>query len=210
MTDLFDEARRLVSAREVAELNGLHPSRSGFVCCPFHREKTPSLKFYPDGGWKCFGCGKGGNGSIDFVAALYGLTPLEAVRRLNDDFRLNLPIDRQQTPAERQEAKQAAQHRREISDTYRLFEEWRGSMIQQLNACFREGHLAMKSLETPADWLTDAQALAIREQARVEWLADTLISGTMADMMQVFRDRKAVDSLCGKILNHMPTKSGAA
>lgn len=208
MTDLFDEARRLVSAREVAELNGLHPNRSGFVCCPFHREKTPSLKFYPDGGWKCFGCGKGGNGSIDFVAALYDLTPLEAVRRLNEDFRLALPLDK---PPD-SETLRAAQHRREISDTYRLFEEWRGSMIQQLNACFREGHLAMKSLETPVDLdrLTDAQALAIREQARVEWLTDTLTGGTMADMMQVFRDRKAVDSLCGKILNHMPTKSGAA
>lgn len=211
MIDVFDEARRLVSAREVAEMNGFHPNRSGFICCPFHREKTPSLKFYPDGGWKCFGCGKGGS-SIDLMAALYDLAPLEAVRRLNDDFRLNLPLDRQQTPAERREAEKAAQRRRELAETRQAFEQWRDNMIRQLNACFRLAHLTMKSIEAPADLdrLTDAQALAIREQARIEYYVDTLISGTMADMMQVFRDRKAVDSLCGKILSLMPTKSGAA
>lgn len=84
MLDIFQEARRLVTARQVAEHYGLHPSRSGFVCCPLHHEKTGSLKLYDDGHWHCFGCNRGGS-SIDLVAALYDLTPLEAVRRLNAD-----------------------------------------------------------------------------------------------------------------------------
>lgn len=211
MTDIFAEARRLVSAREVAELNGLHPNRSGFVCCPLHHEKTASLKLYENGSWHCFGCNRGGS-SIDLVAALYDLDPLDAVRRLNEDFHLGLPVDRQQTPAERREAEQAAQHRREISDTYRLFEKWRDGMIRQLTACFREGHFALQSLETPADLdrLTDAQALAIREQAHIEWLADTLSGGTMEQQMQIFRERGQIGQLCEKILNSTQTKSGAA
>lgn len=215
MIDIFDEARRLVSPIEVAEANGIHVNRHGKALCAFHHEKTPSLKFFSDGGWKCFGCGKSGNGSIDFAVELLDLTPLEAVRRLNDDFRLNLPIDRQQTPAERQEAKQAAQRRREISDTYRLFEKWRGGMIQRLNACFREGHLAMKSLETPADLdrLTDAQALAIREQARMEYYSDILTAGTLEEQMAIFRERGRIGQLCQTILTNSdstPRKSGAA
>lgn len=64
--DVFAEARRLASAREVAEANGLHPNRSGYVSCPFHNERTPSLKLYDDGTWYCFGCGKGGS-SIDLM-----------------------------------------------------------------------------------------------------------------------------------------------
>lgn len=208
--DVFAEARRLVSAREVAERDGFHPNRSGFICCPFHHEKTASLKLYPNGTWHCFGCDKGGS-SIDFAAALYNLSPLDAVRRLNEDFRLGLPLDRQQTAAERREAAQVAQHRREISDTYRLFEEWRDGMIRQLNACFRLAHLAMKGIEAPTDLdLTDTQALAIRDQAHFEWLADTLSGGTMAEQMQIFRERGQIGQLCNGILSHTPMKSGAA
>lgn len=207
MIDVFSDVRRLVTALEAAELNGLHPNKSGFVRCPFHHEKTASLKLYENGSWYCFGCNRGGS-SIDLVAALYDLSPLEAVRRMNEDFHLALPLDR---PPDRAE-KAAAQHRREVAETYRLFEEWRGSVIRQLNICFRLAHLTMKAIEAPADLdqLTDAQALAIREQARLEWLSDTLSGGTMEQQMQIFRERGQIGRLCEKILNNTPMKSGAA
>ena len=207
MIDVFNEARRLVSAREVAEMNGFHPNRSGFICCPLHHEKTASLKLYPNGTWHCFGCNRGGS-SIDLVAALYDLTPLEAVRRLNEDFRLALPLDR---PPDR-ETLRAAQHRREISDTYRLFDEWRDGMIQRLNSCFYTAHMALKSIETPADLdrLTDAQSLAIREQARVEYYSDILTAGTLEEQMVVFRERGRIGQLCNRILSNTQMKSGAA
>ena len=36
--------------------------KHGFMCCPFHGEKEPSLKVYQKtGGWHCFGCGRGGS-----------------------------------------------------------------------------------------------------------------------------------------------------
>jgi DNA primase len=36
--------------------------------CPFHQEKTPSLIVSPDKKiWKCFGCGRNGQDSIDFL-----------------------------------------------------------------------------------------------------------------------------------------------
>lgn len=207
MVDVFQEARRLVSAREVAELNGLHPNRRGFICCPLHHEKTASLKLYDDGHWHCFGCNRGGS-SIDLMAALYDLTPLDAVRRLDSDFHLNLPLDKPPDTA----TVVAAQHRQEVRQTFEMFEQWRGDMLQQLTACFREGHLALQSLETPADLdkLTDAQALAIREQARFEWLADVLTSGDMKQMMDVFRQREGVGRLCNRVLKNLPTRSSAA
>lgn len=211
MVDVFAEARRLVSAREVAELNGLHPNRSGFVCCPLHHEKTASLKLYENGSWHCFGCNRGGS-SIDLVAALYDLAPLDAVRRLNDDFHLGLPLDRQQTPQERTEAARAAAKRREVSDAYRLFEQWRDDLTRQLNGCFRLAHETMRDISSPADLdkLTDSQALAIREQAYIEWLSDTLSGGSMLEQMEIFRGRGQIGQLCKKILNHSPMKSGAA
>lgn len=77
--------------RLVAERYGFQPNRAGFICCPFHGEKTPSMKLY-DGdkdGFHCFGCGVGGT-VIDFVMKLFDLPFQAACKRLNDDFGLGL------------------------------------------------------------------------------------------------------------------------
>lgn len=208
-TDVFQEVRERVSALDVARHYGLEVNRSGFCPCPFHHERTASLKLYPAAkGFYCFGCHTGGS-VIDFVAQLYGLDALGAVRRLNDDFHLGLPIDRQQTPQERTEAAREAAKRRELSDTAKAFEAWRGAMLDKLTAAFRMAHLALKNCQTLDD-LTEAEALAVKWQAAVEFWADCLLSGDMAVQMDIFRDRKGVDALCNQILNSTQTKSGAA
>jgi hypothetical protein len=59
VSTIFD-ACRAITAYEAAQQAGMLLKRSGsrwWTCCPFHREKTPSLCFFPDGGFKCFGCG---------------------------------------------------------------------------------------------------------------------------------------------------------
>lgn len=208
-TDVFQEVRERVSALDVARHYGLEVNRSGFCPCPFHYERTASLKLYPAAkGFYCFGCHTGGS-VIDFVAQLYGLDALGAVRRLNDDFHLGLPIDRQQTPQERTEAAREAAKRRELSDTAKAFEAWRDAMLDKLTAAFRMAHLALKNCQTLDD-LTEAEALAVKWQAAVEYWADCLLSGDMAVQMDIFRDRKGVDALCNQILSNTRTKSGAA
>ena len=83
--DVFQEVRERVSTLDVAQFYGFHPNRAGFIPCPFHHERTASLKLYPGAkGFFCFGCHTGGS-VIDFVAQLYGLDALGAVRRLKDD-----------------------------------------------------------------------------------------------------------------------------
>lgn len=52
------------------------------IKCPFHNEKTGSFHVYPEG-FKCFGCGVGGDG-IKFVMLLENLTFIEAVKRMNE------------------------------------------------------------------------------------------------------------------------------
>lgn len=60
--------------------------------CPFHSDKTPSMKinktyFY------CFGCHSTGD-VIDFTARLFNLSPLDAARKLALDFGIdpNTPV----------------------------------------------------------------------------------------------------------------------
>uniref|UniRef100_UPI0025D9C0CF CHC2 zinc finger domain-containing protein n=1 Tax=uncultured Clostridium sp. TaxID=59620 RepID=UPI0025D9C0CF len=52
-------------------------NREGFIKCPFHGEKTPSMsiKFFPDKNkykFKCFGCDASGD-AIDFISKLKNL-----------------------------------------------------------------------------------------------------------------------------------------
>ena len=86
MGTLFNLVREQVSARDAAVAYGLHINRYGKARCPWHNDNRPSLSF--KGNWcKCFACNNGGS-AIDLTAQLYGLTPLEAANKLNDDFRI--------------------------------------------------------------------------------------------------------------------------
>jgi len=88
--DIAADIKRLVSVRQAAEHYGFTPDRAGYICCPFHAEKTASLKLYDDeGGFCCFGCGARGS-VIDFVMKLFDIGFRQAILRLDMDFSLNL------------------------------------------------------------------------------------------------------------------------
>lgn len=54
----------------------------GMAQCPFHDDKTPSMKIYEaTNSFYCFGCGSGGD-VIDFVAKIENINFKEAVRLL--------------------------------------------------------------------------------------------------------------------------------
>jgi hypothetical protein len=109
--DKAGEIKRLVPMTQAATFYGLEVRGDGFCRCPFHGEKTASMKVY-DGerGWHCFGCHEGGS-VIDFVMKLFGLSFVDAEKRLSDDFRLDLFTD-DQDPQARQKARIAATERK--------------------------------------------------------------------------------------------------
>ena len=188
---VFDDVKRLVSTRDAVEYYGFTPNRSGFVCCPFHQEKTPSLKLYSNGGWHCFGCNQGGS-VVDFVMKLFDLSPLDAVKRLNEDFRLGLPLDKPQGKAERA----AALQRREKMDTLKEYASWKGQIQWQLADAYRLGHLAVK-YKHPDTW-TDAEVLAVKWMPALEdWYFS--LDSSRAEQLAVLRDRMEVEQLCNQI-----------
>ena len=90
--------RDQVKMDDVLALYGYRP-RHGFLCCPFHGEKAPSLKIYPDtGGWHCFGCGRGGS-VIDFVMEHENCDFRAAVTAIDNALHLNL-MDPNENPFE--------------------------------------------------------------------------------------------------------------
>lgn len=71
----FDVVRENVTARQVAEYYGLKVNRNGMACCPFHDDRTPSMKI--DKRYYCFGCLAKGD-AVDYVARMFGLRPKDA------------------------------------------------------------------------------------------------------------------------------------
>ena len=81
--------RDQVTMEQILSLYG-YRTKKGFMCCPFHGEKAPSLKIYKEsGGWHCFGCGRGGS-VIDFVMEHENCRFSEAVRAIDRSLHMGL------------------------------------------------------------------------------------------------------------------------
>lgn len=206
LIDIFEVCRQLDMV-QIAEVNGFEV-KHGFVSCPFHgSDTTPSLKLYSNS-WYCYGCGEGGD-AVTFISKLYNLTPLESVRRLNSDFHLNLNFDRPQSPQERRKIEAEARRRKRVGESRAAFTAWRSETLDRLNASFRVAHEALLLLEDP-DKLTEAEILAIKSQAYIEYISDLLTHGTLDQQIEVLKYREEVDVLCKRILESdlktMPTQ----
>ena len=88
MSRLFQTVKAAVTARQAAEMYGLKIGRNGLACCPFHQDKTASMKV--DERYYCFGCGVTGD-AVDLTMQLLGLSSKEAALRLASDF--NFDVD---------------------------------------------------------------------------------------------------------------------
>jgi DNA primase len=66
MDKSWDKAR----SKSIHELLGIACNRRRIqICCPFpdHNDSSPSFSLFEDNGFKCYGCGKQGNGAVDFL-----------------------------------------------------------------------------------------------------------------------------------------------
>ena len=149
---------------------------------------------FKNGRFRCWVCDVGGD-SIDFTARLLGLDAMGAVRRLNADFGLSLPLDHQPTQAEAK----AARRRQEVAEAHRAFEGWRNKFITRLNSAYRAGHLALMNCQD-LDKLTEREALAIRWQACFEFWSDTLTNGAPEDQAQIYRERGQISKWIDRVL----------
>ena len=55
-----EEIKSQTSMRTIIEQYNIKVDKKGFCCCPFHHEKTASMKIYKDS-YNCFGCGANGD-----------------------------------------------------------------------------------------------------------------------------------------------------
>lgn len=192
-TDSFRRIRERVSSREAAEYYGLKVDSKGWALCPWHADKHPSMSFRGPR-WRCWVCNISGD-AIDLVQRLYGLSPVQAAQRINQDLHLGLALECKQTPEQQAEARRAAEEREQKRALQRQYEAWRTKTLDDLTSLIR--------IANAADWgnLSNQEAAAVRDAVRLEYICDLLLHGAPQDQQYLFRHREDVRLLTSKILH---------
>ena len=185
--NVFEAVKQSVTTRQAAEHYGIHINRNGMACCPFHNDKTPSMKL--DRRYHCFGCGADGD-VIDFTATLYGLGKKEAAMQIAQDFGLSYedwkspgkakkPKPRQKSPEEQfQEAKNRCFCI--LADYLHLLRAWRTEYAPH----------------SPEEAFHPRFVEALQKQSHVEYLLDVLLSPDMEERAALIID-------CGKEVSNL-------
>ena len=148
-------------------------NRSGYICCPFHGEKTPSLKIYSGGkGWYCYGCGEGGS-VIDFVMKLFHLDFQQTLSKISDDFNLNIsqrPLTLRERSQLRQEQAQMDHERAEQERLEYLYQ----LTYKAVSGQFRRLWFASKNKapKSPLETLDTEFIEALQRLDNLEWWLD--------------------------------------
>lgn len=177
--DLFTQIKMAVSVKEVAEYYGLKVNRGNMVCCPFHNDRTPSMKLNEDY-FYCFGCGATGD-VIDLVARLFNLSSYAAAKKLAYDFGIDpdkppaaAALRKPQYPLAKAFQNETPHCQRILCDYLHLLENWKVQCAP----------------ETPEDTLDDRFVEACQMLDYIEDLADILTFAELevrvktADMLQ--------------------------
>ena len=170
--NLFDTVKAAVTPRMAAERYGLPIQQGSMVCCPFHADRTPSMKLNEDYLY-CFGCGAHGD-VIALTAQLFDLPPAEAAKKLAADFGIT-----EQKPsilAKLQRGKSQAEAEREsfrvLGDYLQILQDWKE-------------HCAPQS---PEDAIDPRYAEACHMLERIENMLDILTCGTPKERAEVVAD----------------------
>jgi hypothetical protein len=187
------QVRERVSAEEAARFYGLPFNNRGWAKCCFHNDNHPSMSF-KNGRFHCWVCDLSGD-SIDFTARFFGLSKIEAIRKLNADFCLGLSLDRQ--PSERE--KRAAARHKQLSDAHKIFEKWRESFTLKLIEAIREGNEAAKAPSVEA--MTNRQAAFLKNQSYFEYILELLQFGSPEEQLDIFQNRGQLEQCLKKTSN---------
>ena len=128
--NLFESVKAAVTVRQAVDHYGLEVNRGNMICCPFHADRTPSMKLNEDY-FYCFGCGAHGD-VINLVARLFGLSGYDAAKKLAYDFWIDpdkppaaAALRKPQYPLAKTFQKETLHCQRVLCDYLHLLERWK-------------------------------------------------------------------------------------
>lgn len=159
----IETIKERVTITELLSYYGLTVDRNGFTRCPFHQEKTPSMKVYvKDNRVKCFGCGVNSD-QIDFVVRMNKCSVPEAIRYIGEIF--HLEFDRKLTKSEKRKLVADRKEREREKKRKEKYEAYKKETEQKL--------LRIKAI---ADNLYNENIKVVKELEKEEELTALLIT----------------------------------
>ena len=173
---LFQAVKHSVTTRQAAEYYQLRVNRAGFIACPFHDDRTPSMKV--DARFHCFGCGADGD-VIDFAARLHGLDVKPAAEKLAADF--HIPYERTgRKPKPVRPVRNEAQLYRQLEERcFRVLSDYL-NLLRQWEA----DYAPQPEDETWHPLFVEA----LQKKAHIEYLLDVLLSESIAERAALIRE----------------------
>jgi len=160
----------------IIENTGVDLRRSGsrYVgLCPFHADKQPSFCVFPDGHFRCFGCGEHGD-VIDFVQRFHGCDFKEALSILGIR-------PEGLTPKKREGLKQLDRQR----ELVKAFRKWEIDASNEAGMPCRCARKVLGNIKTEAD--LEKYGDRYHGLATWEYHLDILINGDDQDKLELFR-----------------------
>lgn len=192
--NMFQEIKDAVSAREAASFYGLKTSRNGMCCCPFHDDRHPSMKL--DGRFHCFGCQADGD-VIDLVQKLFGLSTLEAARKLIDDFRLNINTEKTESVHNRNiRIQKTKEKEHELNVRMAYAEELRQFRLRMIGFFHIIRDWKESYCPTSAQWeeglIDERYIIAINDSEAVESILDILDFEEDDEIYELYKHREEI------------------
>lgn len=128
-----EDIKRMYTMRDVLGMYGLEVNRAGFMCCPFHQERTPSFKAYLDS-WYCYGCHESGD-IFTFVMKMDGCDFPTAFKKLGGVYEGKVSL-----AAVDRKRKAGSQRDKLLKELQRADQEYRQSLgeLEKLNQAIKE------------------------------------------------------------------------
>ena len=149
------------------------------ICCPFHDDRTPSMKLNEDY-FYCFGCGASGD-VIDLAARLFGLSGYDAAKKLSADFGITGQKPSILAKLQRGKSQAEAERRcfRVLGDYLQILQDWKTNCAPQ----------------SPEDAIDPRYAEACHMLERIGNMLDILACGTPQERAEVVADLQKDDRL---------------
>ena len=184
---IYSEIKEAVTTRDAAVHYGHRVSRNGMMRCPFHNDRTPSMKV--DQNFICFGCGAKGD-VIDFAAKLFGLTPYEAAKKLITDMGLTVSLENRTDVqpgthrSARRERMEKQQFEQAVSRIFNIYCEY---------FCLMNKWSMEYAPRSPDEEPHPLFVEAMQKRDYVKYLLDLLLDGSKEDNPRRHEDLKSAD-----------------
>ena len=199
--NVFEEVKRYVTTRQVAENYGTKVNRSGMACCPFHKDKHPSMKV-DSSHYHCFGCGAHGD-AIGYVAQMFGLSQYDAACKIIEDFGLSVVTNTSVSEEEKKLYRDNCMKKQYAEEIEKRFQEWINETVFQLKECEK---LILATREkafesnTAVIAITNGFAYMLHQETKIGYWLDVLCMGENEEKRQLFlRDGKEVRRIAANV-----------